>query len=294
MRADNMKDTKMTKKLIRLSTPLTVEWYGGCPHCGGSDGYLNIRNSHWGCCKEHRVKWLMGEDLFSAWQDEDASIWLENSIYLSDFDQAEPLRDPTSDVAGSRRNIAFSLHNWRAWILASAGADIDPEDRREDTVIAFSDGQLMALLGDLMAAEEAIEHLIGPPENVIWGTATPLDISEQRTAESKPAAAGQPDTPSTDEYFGGCPTCGKSDGYSNVGRNHWGSCDAHKVKWSIGSNLFSSWHDEDETVWQKNAERLSTYREVKPIYGHDDAPERSPVTNINDRTVWGEEIVIPL
>lgn len=70
----------------------------------------------------------------------------------------------------------------------------------------------------------------------------------------------------TDEYFGGCPHCGETDGYLNVGREHWFVCDAHKTKWHVGSNLFSSWHDETEEGWLKNEYRLSQFMEVEPIY----------------------------
>lgn len=67
------------------------------------------------------------------------------------------------------------------------------------------------------------------------------------------------------DYFGGCPECGRNDGYLNVGREHWGMCDKHKTKWWIGSNLFSSWKEETEEEWKKNAERLSAYQEVEPV-----------------------------
>ena len=70
----------------------------------------------------------------------------------------------------------------------------------------------------------------------------------------------------TDEYFGGCPECGNSDGYLNVGRNHWMTCDEHRTTWPIGANLFSSWHDETEADWQRNEAKLKTYRVVDPIY----------------------------
>lgn len=72
----------------------------------------------------------------------------------------------------------------------------------------------------------------------------------------------------TDEYFGGCPECGKSTGHVNVERVHWGTCDEHKTKWPIGENLFSSWHDEDEVVWKRNRNLLETYRMVDPIFPH--------------------------
>ena len=69
----------------------------------------------------------------------------------------------------------------------------------------------------------------------------------------------------TDEYFGGCPQCGRNDGYMNIGREHWFVCNRHKTKWLIGSNLFSGWKDEDEGVWTRNEYRLENYMEVEPI-----------------------------
>src|SRR5690348_17591745 len=54
-------------------------------------------------------------------------------------------------------------------------------------------------------------------------------------------------------YFGGCPYCHKTDGYINVGREHWFVCDQHQTKWRIGENLFSSWRE--ETLAQQEAEQ---------------------------------------
>ena len=78
----------------------------------------------------------------------------------------------------------------------------------------------------------------------------------------------------TDEYFGGCPKCGKCDGFLNVDRNHWAVCDTHKTTWCIGSNLFSSWHDETEADWQRNEKLLASYSIVKPVYPEPTAEER--------------------
>lgn len=70
----------------------------------------------------------------------------------------------------------------------------------------------------------------------------------------------------TTEYFGGCPHCGSSDGFLNFGRDHWGICHKHQVKWYIGSNLFSGWRDEAEEQWLRNTYRLSPYHQVEPIF----------------------------
>ncbi len=62
--------------------------------------------------------------------------------------------------------------------------------------------------------------------------------------------------------FGGCPYCGQNDGYLNDGRDHWFFCNQHKTKWLVGSNLFSSWREEDDEVWRLNRFKLAEYMTV--------------------------------
>lgn len=69
----------------------------------------------------------------------------------------------------------------------------------------------------------------------------------------------------SENYFGGCPECGGSDGVRNVGRVHWCFCSTHGLKWAIGSNLFSSWHNETEDDWRRNAEMLALFTEVEKL-----------------------------
>lgn len=84
------------------------------------------------------------------------------------------------------------------------------------------------------------------------------------------AAAGTHRPPvTTDEYFGGCPECGRNDGYYNVRSDHWFKCDTHRTRWLVGSRLFSSWFDEGESDWTLNMWRYGEYREVEPL-----APEK--------------------
>jgi hypothetical protein len=72
-------------------------------------------------------------------------------------------------------------------------------------------------------------------------------------------------TTTTSEYFGGCPQCGKNDGFTNIGREHWFYCAAHRARWCLGSNLFSGWREETEATWRCNAEFLAGFAEVEPI-----------------------------
>ena len=62
-----------------------------------------------------------------------------------------------------------------------------------------------------------------------------------------------------DEAFGGCPRCGRTKGYMNIGRAHWLFCDRHMLKWCVGNNLFSTWRDETEEDWRRNWEKLQGY-----------------------------------
>ena len=83
-----------------------------------------------------------------------------------------------------------------------------------------------------------------------------------------------PQKVTTDEYFGGCPECGKCDGFLNVERNHWAVCDTHKTTWPIGANLFSSWHYETKADWERNVAVLRGYSVVTPVHYEPSEQER--------------------
>lgn len=65
-------------------------------------------------------------------------------------------------------------------------------------------------------------------------------------------------------HCGGCPVCGKNDGYLNLRAEHWFICREHKNKWLLGKNLFDSWMT--QTIAQHLAAQklLSGYNEVQP------------------------------
>lgn len=71
-----------------------------------------------------------------------------------------------------------------------------------------------------------------------------------------------------DDTFGLCPSCHKTDGHLNVGRNHWFVCHQHHVRWHAGENLFSSWRRETEAIWERSWQRISHYSEIEPVF-HD-------------------------
>jgi hypothetical protein len=71
-----------------------------------------------------------------------------------------------------------------------------------------------------------------------------------------------------ENYFGTCPHCHRSNGFINIGRSHWFFCDEHKVKWCVGSNLFSSWRSETEAEQRAiyDAKDFGNYEDVMPSH----------------------------
>ena len=100
-------------------------------------------------------------------------------------------------------------------------------------------------------------------------------------------------------YWGVCPKCYGSDGNLDIGPDHWFHCRKHKLKWSIGSNLFSAWVTEDESIWAANAQFLAGYKQVNPHfpyiapsadYTEDDVPFLGESITEDDVPFLGESI----
>ena len=66
----------------------TDEIFGGCPHCGESDGYLNTGGGYLGVCHEHQTAWDIVADLFSGWREE---IEIVNSDKSLSYRAVEPI-----------------------------------------------------------------------------------------------------------------------------------------------------------------------------------------------------------
>ena len=77
--------------------------------------------------------------------------------------------------------------------------------------------------------------------------------------------------------WGGCPKCHRNDGYVDVecpdGVEQWFTCRRHKIKWSVGVNVFSGIKyfletepEKTQKILIKNQMRLERYQTVKPWY----------------------------
>lgn len=59
--------------------------------------------------------------------------------------------------------------------------------------------------------------------------------------------------------FGACPFCLREGHCLNVNRDHWFMCPEDRVRWYVGSNLFSGWKHETPVNWARNTLLLDSY-----------------------------------
>lgn len=73
-------------------------------------------------------------------------------------------------------------------------------------------------------------------------------------------------------YWGLCPGCFQpSDVIVDMGHEHWAICHEDRVRWCLGSGLFSAWQDRSP-VDQLEAElAILEYDEVEPVDSRADA-----------------------
>jgi hypothetical protein len=64
--------------------------FGGCPHCGQSDGYVNVYDTHYFLCHQHKTMWRGGRDLFPSWRVETKETWQRNARLLMEYREVEP------------------------------------------------------------------------------------------------------------------------------------------------------------------------------------------------------------
>jgi hypothetical protein len=84
--------------------------WGLCPECGEYPRWKNVGRTHWVYCERHGLKWCVGENLISSWQDEDENDWVQNELFLMRLRETEPYHrgEPTLF-----ERIVGTLRKWR-------------------------------------------------------------------------------------------------------------------------------------------------------------------------------------
>lgn len=67
-----------------LATLRGYDCDGNCPECGKVEGF-NIRAVNMAGCRDHKVCWNLGINLYSGWRHQPEEIWQENAALLDTF-----------------------------------------------------------------------------------------------------------------------------------------------------------------------------------------------------------------
>ncbi len=70
----------------------TDGYFGLCPECHKTDGYMNIGRTHVFTCEEHGTWWIAGSNLFSCWREETELEWRRNAKRLDSWREVRPYR----------------------------------------------------------------------------------------------------------------------------------------------------------------------------------------------------------
>ena len=80
-------------------------YWGGCPQCGGNDGYVNVYKRHWFVCDAHKTMWCIGDNLFSSCRhetiEEQRQAWIARG--LDEYREVKPLPDLDAVEEAQRR-----------------------------------------------------------------------------------------------------------------------------------------------------------------------------------------------
>jgi len=64
-------------------------YFGHCPVPEHENYYLNIGRSHWMVCDKCKIKWFMGENLFSSWRTQSEETWKRNEETIAGFEEVD-------------------------------------------------------------------------------------------------------------------------------------------------------------------------------------------------------------
>jgi hypothetical protein len=72
----------------------TDDHFGLCPRCADEGRWeegvcLNVHKTHWVTCHQHKLRWCIGENLFSSWQHENPETWERNAALLTNYDEVD-------------------------------------------------------------------------------------------------------------------------------------------------------------------------------------------------------------
>jgi hypothetical protein len=70
------------------------DYFGLSPHCQKTDGYINVGRAHYNVCDEHKVRWFVGENLFSSHHYDTDEDKRQAAEIMASYTEVEPFHYP--------------------------------------------------------------------------------------------------------------------------------------------------------------------------------------------------------
>ena len=99
-----------TEMMTDAENKASEHYFGGCPECGGNDGFVNVERTHWFVCDAHKTKWNVGSNLFSCWRRQDEEIWQQNFKMLEEYREVEALNTWVGSSPGEIGPLVIPAH----------------------------------------------------------------------------------------------------------------------------------------------------------------------------------------
>ena len=103
-------------------------YFGGCPECGGNDGFVNIGKLHYFVCDTHKTKWWVGSNLFSCWRRQDEEIWEQNFAMLAEYREVEALSTWVDPAPGEITPMTVPAHKSYVESVSAVVSGMSNED----------------------------------------------------------------------------------------------------------------------------------------------------------------------
>jgi hypothetical protein len=109
----------------RKESKMSSDYFGLCPRCYKTDGYINIGRGQWYYCVKHRTTWYPGWNVCDSWRSQ--TLEDQQAIYAAmDFDsyqEVEPYFPPRR-----LRDRIWSLYHRVFWSVYKRVARIRVDD----------------------------------------------------------------------------------------------------------------------------------------------------------------------
>jgi hypothetical protein len=149
------------------------DYFGLCPHCHRTNGFINVGPSHWMYCCEHQTKWCIGANLFGSWKSESEADQRAqyDATEFGNYTEVEPYFHPVIVHLPWTRD-QLTVDEFTAWVAsreqAATAIDIATCELGIWAALDLDPYGLKELLGQDVYQQVGTNRFVRSPESQGW------------------------------------------------------------------------------------------------------------------------------